>query len=115
MRGTNGQAAFAAALRARLNPGARKDVARVVGVTAAMVSNWSLGKGSPPTPDQVFKIEEALGVPDGYLTRHLGYERVGSTSVLAAIEADPGLSPRSRNALEALYLSLVSSSGGAES
>ena len=42
------------------------------------------------------------------LSLHLGYVRVGSISVLAAIAKDPSLSPSERRALSTLYRSFSS-------
>lgn len=102
-----GLEAFAAALRERLAAVPRKEFAEAMNISDAMVSHWTLAKNTP-TPEQVFAMEDALNLPAGDLSRHLGYVRVGVVSVLASIEGDPSLSPRDRKALATLYRSFSS-------
>jgi hypothetical protein len=105
--GRQGRRAFANALRTRLTPEARAAIAAALEVTPAMVSNWATEK-TEPRPEQVFVMEAEMGLPPGALAHHLGYVPVDCVSVLAAIESDGRLSPRDRNALSTLYLSMAS-------
>jgi transcriptional regulator with XRE-family HTH domain len=100
--------AFVEALEGELTTANRKTVAARLEVTKSQVSRWSKGR-DVPAPDQVFAIEEALELPPGSLSRKLGYLPVGSSSVLAAVDADPKLSPKARRLLEVTYRSLASS------
>ena len=78
------------------------EVGRMAGVSPSMVSHWTTGRNTP-SPDQVFAIEDGLGLAPGELSQHLGYQpnravelaKTGAQrmpSVSACIRADPDLS-----------------------
>lgn len=99
--------AFAAALdeaiRAASTPVA---VAEHVGLSDDAVRKWTRGLSEPP-PLTVFAVERFLGLAPGELSRHLGYLPVGaSTSVAAAVDADPRLNEVGRAGVLGAYRAL---------
>lgn len=100
--------AFQSALSAELSTAGRKAVIERLDISRALLSGWSTGKEGPPRPDQIFEIEDALGLPGGTLSRHLGYVPVGASSVPSAIDSDPKLIPSARKHLEAVYRTMLS-------
>lgn len=58
-------------------------LARRLGVSPQLVSDWKRGRRTP-SPDQLFAIERALDVKPGQLSRHLGY--VPTDAEAAAID-----------------------------
>lgn len=107
--------AFAAALKAEREHQnwSQAAIGMGVGVTGSLVGQWEQGRVAPPEPDVVFKLEVALGLPPGRLSRHLGYLPVGAPEldVVAAIESDPRLDYRARALLTAAYRVEVRASG----
>lgn len=76
------------------------------GTTQSAISAWEGGEAEP-SPETVFAVEEALGLPGGALSRLLGYlplgEREVASPVSAAIAADPLLTEAEKRGLLALY------------
>lgn len=80
-------------------------------VAQSSVSAWERGL-MEPTSTTVFRIERALGVKPGGLAQHLGYipahvRPITKQDVVDAILRDKALDERGRNAVLALYNSLV--------
>lgn len=75
-----------------------------IGVTGGAVSQWE-SDDIVPSPETVFALERALGVPGGRLSRALGYLPVGESNpdVFAALTADQSISDTSRDMLLELY------------
>lgn len=48
------------------------ELAKLVGTNQGQVSQWVYGKYAP-VPRTVFQIEEALGLPPGWLSQHFDY------------------------------------------
>lgn len=72
-----------------------------------------------PTPDEVFRLERALDVPPGTLSRHLGYLppearfRSGeSVTFEEFIRDDPSLNDLGRRTLAAVYREVSRKPGG---
>lgn len=88
----------------------RRKLSAAVSVSPQRMSQW-LGETrlySPPDPDVVFAIEDALGVPNR-LAHLLGYVRFnpdGVNSVEHAVRMDKGLGRAQRDALIRFYYSL---------
>lgn len=76
------------------------------GFAQSTVSAWISGAATP-VPDIVFRIEGALSVDPGTLSRHLGYLPATEGCVEAAIAADPSLGDRERTLLLSHYRSLT--------
>jgi len=109
--------AFASELEAVLAAAdmSQAQLARALGLTPTAVNKWILGHNAP-RPEQVFRLEALLGLPAGYLSRHLGYIPTNASpelviaaggGVLAAISADPLLTDQEKAALRLAYTSLV--------
>lgn len=97
---------FSAAVTEAIHQSRRtpREVGEEMGWTADYVLKIGRGERTPAHPVDVFAFEAILGVQPGELSRHLGYLPVGATpSVVAAIEADQGLTPEGRRHLIALY------------
>lgn len=81
-------------------------------IAQATVSNWIQGNNRP-TPERAFAVEEAMDCAPGSLTKLLGFipaHAVHVESVVAAIDADPCLSPMARRLLKASYQAAVGES-----
>lgn len=70
-------------LEALLRGTSQVRLARALGVSPQLVSDWKRGRRTP-SPDQLFAIERALDVEPGRLSRHLGY--VPADAEAAAVE-----------------------------
>lgn len=99
--------AFAHALRSHLgnDPSAVTRLAETVGVHRVSAHRWQSGEREPQRRE-VFKIEQALGVPSGGLSHLLGYLPVGAYDVEQAILTDPHLADADRGVLLGTYRSL---------
>lgn len=62
-----------------------------------------------PAPEKVFELERLIDLPPGSLSRHLGYVPASGAhlSVLAAVDADPGLDAESKQLISSLYRKLA--------
>jgi transcriptional regulator with XRE-family HTH domain len=56
------------------------DIAMSLGITQTAFSNWERGSVEPK-PEQVFDLEQVLGVEAGSLSRYLGYVPVNADEV----------------------------------
>lgn len=95
---------FAAALSVHV-AGRQEWLADHLGVSQAAVSGWVTGRSEPPRM-RVFAIEEALKLKPGSLSHLLGYLPVTARPVKTlaeAIEFDPHLDDRAREALRNVY------------
>lgn len=91
-------------LRAELT---QDELGERIGLTGARVSQLEGGLNAPQ-PETVFRIEAALDLEPGRLSSFLGYVPCGVVpDVETAIAEDRGLDDRSREALLAVYRSLV--------
>lgn len=82
----------------------REDVGEKVGVSAAMVSLWITGRNGV-RPQQVFALEETLGLEPGELSRLEGYLPAESTPAPtpeAAIQADSSLTADQKKVLRGM-------------
>lgn len=88
----------------------------LVGLSGARISQFE--SGAQPSPENVFQLEECLGVPFGRLSRHLGYvalqEGVAAhvIDVVSAIDSDPRLNAVGKGILRDAYRAGVRHSGG---
>jgi len=65
----------------------------MAGVSQSMISHWTNGR-NVPNPDQVFALEDGLGLAPGQLSRHLGYV---PNKAVALGWADPSVSEAVRS------------------
>lgn len=79
-------------------------VAKRTNYSQQTVSKWVTTQRPPDSPWLVFEIEERLGLPPGYLSRHLGY--IPTEASQNPLE-DPRLDDEMRRTLTSLYRSLV--------
>lgn len=113
---TEQEAAFRAALTDALGTDpaeAIRAVARAVNYDPETVRRWRKAGDNIPGPSVVFKIEQALGLTPGSLSKHLGYYPPDATvrmSVPDAVAADPALDEHDRRTLLLMYDSFRSSS-----
>jgi transcriptional regulator with XRE-family HTH domain len=106
---TNGSS-FPAALRAeRERQGLSQDaLGQLVNLTGARISQYETDPAHPPAPDTVFRIEQALDLPGGRLSYHLGFVPVGAIpDVVTALDDDPFLNARGREAVRTVYESVI--------
>ncbi len=99
--------ALAGALRARGITQHR--LGRALGIGQSTISAWVADRATP-SHAVVFRVEEALEVEPGSLSRHLGYLPLDGTqpsTVLDCIDVDPALSEGQRAALRAVYVELT--------
>lgn len=84
----------------------QEHLARLLGTTQSSVSGWVHGKYEPAATT-IFRIERALALEPGHLSRPLGYLPVdtpaGAVSVEAAILQSPLLDDDAKSALLGLY------------
>lgn len=79
-------------------------VAKRTNYSQQTVSKWLTTLRPPDNPWLVFEIEERLGLPPGYLSRHLGY--IPHDAAANPLE-DPRLDEEMRRTLTSLYRSLI--------
>jgi transcriptional regulator with XRE-family HTH domain len=103
-----------ALLQAREDCGlSQRALARAIEVSPGAVWQWERETdGTIPRPDATIRLEEALGLEPGSLSRLLGYlpatlETGTGTSVVEAAKADPRLGDSERELLIAVYRELV--------
>lgn len=92
----------------------QEELADALAVSQGSVSNWEHGKNLPNDPIDIFEIEQAVDVPPGFLSQHLGFaplnlRRDPPPDVEAAIAANPLLTKIEKAALAGLYNQLVTS------
>jgi transcriptional regulator with XRE-family HTH domain len=101
--------------RAREESGlSMRELARLVDVGHTTVQQWEQGKAAP-RPPRVTMLERILKLPDGALSRRLGYMPVDGEissprsrlTLHEALEADPRLKERDRRVITAVYRELV--------
>ncbi len=102
-----GAAMHAARSAARMS---QTDLADALKSTQANISNYERGRNAPD-PATCFAIEEALGLPAGSLSHHLGYiparvETVPCT-IARAVAEDERLDDIKRDALLTMYRALT--------
>jgi transcriptional regulator with XRE-family HTH domain len=91
----------------------QRALARAVGVSAGAVWQWERDQGGTlPRPDATIRLEQALKLEPGHLSRLLGYlpattEPALTTGVVEAAKADPRLGQSERDLLIAVYRELV--------
>lgn len=95
----------------------QNDLATSMGVRQPTIADWENVTGATPTPLDVFRIEEALELPPGHLSKHLGYaplpaEMKGAApSFRAVVLDDPLLEERDKDAILGLYETLTAGRG----
>jgi transcriptional regulator with XRE-family HTH domain len=109
---TERRLAFGQALRVAMEQAgvSQTELAKHVGLTQAGVSEWVLGNSEPKDREITYEIERFLGVPPGFLSRHLNYLPASlavAGSVEKAIAEDPQLSDEMKRALLAAYHSAL--------
>jgi transcriptional regulator with XRE-family HTH domain len=91
----------------------QRALAKAVGVSAGAVWQWERDHGGTlPRPDATIRLEQALKLEPGHLSRLLGYlpattEPALTTGVVEAAKADPRLGESERALLIAVYRELV--------
>lgn len=99
--------ALAGALRARGTT--QHGLGRSLGIGQSTISAWVADR-AVPSQFVVFKVEAALELSPGTLSRHLGYLPVDAavpSTVLECIAVDPALTDGQRAALRAVYEELT--------
>ena len=90
----------------------QRALSRIIGLTNSAVWQWEQGKAIP-RPEIVAKLEAALDLHPGVLSRLLGYLPItqppdkATMDVLDALQADPKLGDRERKLLATIYRELV--------
>jgi transcriptional regulator with XRE-family HTH domain len=90
----------------------QRALSRKIGLTNSAVWQWEQGKAIP-RPEIVAKLEAALDLGPGVLSRLLGYLPItqppdkATLDVLEALQADPKLGERERKLLATIYRELV--------
>ena len=90
----------------------QRALSRIIGLTNSAVWQWEQGKAIP-RPEIVAKLEAALDLGPGVLSRLLGYLPItqppdkATMDVLDALQADPKLGARERKLLATIYRELV--------
>ena len=90
----------------------QRALSRAIGLTNSAVWQWEQGKAIP-RPEIVAKLEAALDLGPGVLSRLLGYLPItqppakATMDVLEALQADPKLGERERKLLATIYRELV--------
>jgi len=101
-------AAIRQAYRGRLT---QSQLADALGVAQNTISRWSTGDVEPALAD-IARLEQACGVPRGFVLRSAGYV-ADALSAEEAIEADPRLDVPRRELILATYrVAVAQSSGG---
>lgn len=101
-------AAIRQAYRGRLT---QSQLAEALGVAQNTISRWSTGDVEPALAD-IARLEEACGVPRGFVLRSAGFV-ADAQSAEEAIEADPRLDVPRRELILATYrVAVAQSSGG---
>lgn len=101
--------AFMGALRAAFAASGlrQEDLGARIGYTQRGISGLLTGRSLPQTPQVTFRLEEALNLEPGALSRHVGYLPVGNdrlaVSVAEAILADAGLDDEARSLMLQTY------------
>ena len=72
---------FSRALRTALEGVSHASLAREIGVSPQLLSDWKGGRRTP-APASLFRLEHALGAPAGQLSRHLGYVPVAAADAV---------------------------------
>jgi transcriptional regulator with XRE-family HTH domain len=91
----------------------QRALAKAIGVTPGAVWQWERDEGGTiPRPDVTIRLEQALKLEPGRLSRLLGYlpastESTPTTGVVEAAKADPRLGDSERELLIAVYRELV--------
>jgi len=91
----------------------QRALAKVIGVSAGAVWQWERDEGGTlPRPEVTIRLEQALRLEPGQLSRLLGYlpattEPVLTTGVVEAARTDPRLGDSERELLIAVYRELV--------
>lgn len=85
----------------------QSELGRLAKVAPSMINAWVQGNTAKPDLDKVRDVEDALRLPAGHLTRHLGWlptdTEAPTADVLAVIEADPRVTDGQKDALRLLY------------
>src|SRR5829696_251158 len=101
------KAAFGAALTRAMGSRSVEWLASSMETSSGTVRNWRKGTHAP-TPFDVFRIEQLLGLAGGRLSQHLGYVPVdeGSEPLACTLEealrSDPSISIRERAVIESV-------------
>ena len=82
----------------------QRALSRIIGLTNSAVWQWEQGRAIP-RPEIVAKLEAALDLGPGVLSRLMGY--LPTMDVLDALQADPKLGARERKLLATFYRELV--------
>jgi transcriptional regulator with XRE-family HTH domain len=91
----------------------QRALAKVIDVSAGAVWQWERNEGGTlPRPEVTIRLEQALKLEPGQLSRLLGYlpattEPVLTTGVVEAARTDPRLGDSERELLIAVYRELV--------
>jgi transcriptional regulator with XRE-family HTH domain len=91
----------------------QRALAKAIGVTPGAVWQWERDDGGTvPRPDATIRLEQALKLEPGQLSRLLGYlpattEPPPTAGVVEAAKADPRLGDSERELLIAVYRELV--------
>lgn len=101
-------AGFQEALRAvlRAEEQTQEQIAGKAGISSQLISDWKAFRSSP-RPDDLFRLEQALGLAPGHLSRHLGYVPAGTLPVEEAISGDPWLEEGEKSVLLRFYHGIV--------
>ena len=74
-------ASFSRALGCALEGVSHASLAKRIGVSPQLLSDWKRGHRTP-SPASLFRLERVLGAPAGQLSRHLGYVPVGAADAV---------------------------------
>jgi transcriptional regulator with XRE-family HTH domain len=91
----------------------QRALAKAIGVTPGAVWQWERDEGGTiPRPDATIRLEQALKLEPGQLSRLLGYlpattDPTPTPGVVEAAKADPRLGQQERDLLIAVYRELV--------
>lgn len=88
----------------------QSQVASLIGVDQATVSNWARGVNQPSFGD-VSRVERACNRPRGWVFTHAGFVDEG-LGVPAAIAMDPRLSDAERLVLKGAYDGIIAAGNG---
>lgn len=97
---------------------AQRSLAEMLEVSQGAVSGWVTGT-MEPAPATVFRVEQALELPAGHLSKHLGFLPLTVTRTVVSVEEsilnDPDLDLRLRRSMIAMYRAAVGSDGSVRS